>query len=913
MAEFDAAKHPRWPKGSPHGGEFITVANLLSRLAGTLDKTVAIPGSGVKLHQFGNKYEVYQNGKLVDSNPDAKLAAKSAIERAGHSAQPVLHDVGTVVHTPGGGLGVVNAHRSDGRIVVTPSRGPGKAGTILRHTDVTPVSAEHLAASAAKLKQARAKFSVGDEVERWPGDTAGLKVIGFDEVTGNVILTGQRLADPATLGKPGGVKGLRRKLRLSADADSDLHLAGAISAKSAASGAPGDAMGKIRNIVMSAHKWGGDGKVPIFRKIRARLVAEHPEVIAKAFGGDPDKAAGWIKARWYQLRGRKPPGNKAIHASICTSDDDVQLGYDDVGAEFAQRLEDMGVTHELFLSGEKAGLGEDGLVWKTVARTGTWKVSPIPGGDPLVLDKPFFDDLKQAFDEGAWEHVTVPLSHKDRVDENTGFVKALQVAPGEREGEYKLRAGIKFTEPDIQAKTLRGTIANTSIGASLKGVTRTSDGKFFPRVLKHVALTNQPWLTGLEPFGSEMAASLASWEMTEADDVQLGDLAAAGDLLHLAAWNTDDDFTVIRSRVEAALRDLQLGVKDGEIVPQPKSGGGGMEAAYVPGLCVIGIKPGKALLGCYSDDSYGWVASYGTDAEGNVDLQGKDDWSKVEKQWVELAHDEGVDLALGWLPADVKESELDDGDFAVVYSQGGKKVRKLPYKVHGKVNEAGWRAAWSMVAKTKLPDGINAFKVRKKLLAAKPAGVNASAGNMHAAASGGQVVKLIRKGGDTKMGDENKEGGEVEVIELTRDQLQAELQAAIEADRARNGDRMAVLEAELRNTKVDQLLASLEGQHSPKVLRYVEDVLRSDSATAEVTLNLSHEQEDGTTVTEDQTIPVGDIVLGLLEAIGPTAGTLELGRGKELAAKPDPDANTGTAKERADALMERLRKQAAGE
>jgi hypothetical protein len=71
----------------------------------------------------------------------------------------------------------------------------------------------------------------------------------------------------------------------------------------------------------------------------------------------------------------------------------------------------------------------------------------------------------------------------------------------------------------------------------------------------------------------------------------------------------------------------------------------------------------------------------------------------------------------------VKESELDDGDFAVVYTEGGTKVRKLPYKIHGKVNEAGWRAAWSMAAKTKLPAGVSLDSVKKRLLASKPKGI----------------------------------------------------------------------------------------------------------------------------------------------------------------------------------------------
>jgi Zeta toxin len=170
---------------------------------------------------------------------------------------------------------------------------------------------------------------------------------------------------------------------------------------------------------------------------------------------------------------------------------------------------DLHVT-ELFLDDGAAASAPDGdgLVWKTVCRTGQWRLSPIPGGKPLVIDKALFDDVKRAFDDGAWEHVTVPLSHKDRVDENTGYVKALKVEEdARRPGEYVLRAGMRFTDPAIREKVTNGSIANTSVGIALTGHTRTRDGKHYPRVLKHVALTNQPWLDGLEPFGEQLAAA----------------------------------------------------------------------------------------------------------------------------------------------------------------------------------------------------------------------------------------------------------------------------------------------------------------------------------------------------------------------------------------------------------------------
>ena len=83
---------------------------------------------------------------------------------------------------------------------------------------------------------------------------------------------------------------------------------------------------------------------------------------------------------------------------------------------------------ELFFAADApASKAADGLIWKTICRTGTWKMNPLDKKKPLVLDKPFFDDLVTAYKDNAWEHVTVPLSHRDELLENTGFVRNLEV------------------------------------------------------------------------------------------------------------------------------------------------------------------------------------------------------------------------------------------------------------------------------------------------------------------------------------------------------------------------------------------------------------------------------------------------------------------------------------------------------
>jgi len=64
----------------------------------------------------------------------------------------------------------------------------------------------------------------------------------------------------------------------------------------------------------------------------------------------------------------------------------------------------------------------------------------------------------------------------------------------------------------------------------------------------------------------------------------------------------------------------------------------------------------------------------------------------------------------GWLPEGISENDLDDGDFAWLsheYQRASpeerakmnkRKCRKLPFKIHGKVNREGWKAAWKAAA-----------------------------------------------------------------------------------------------------------------------------------------------------------------------------------------------------------------------
>lgn len=88
-----------------------------------------------------------------------------------------------------------------------------------------------------------------------------------------------------------------------------------------------------------------------------------------------------------------------------------------------------------------------------------------------------------------------------------------------------------------------------------------------------------------------------------------------------------------------------------------------------------------------------------------------------------------ITKASGWMPEGVTEADLNNSDYAWLsnkFKLGGESAsegRKLPYKVHGKVNPKGWKAAWSMSAKADLEGGPDLQAVRQKLLRDIPKGV----------------------------------------------------------------------------------------------------------------------------------------------------------------------------------------------
>lgn len=221
-------------------------------------------------------------------------------------------------------------------------------------------------------------------------------------------------------------------------------------------------------------------------------------------------------------------GFSVSKGNVTVDEEDQWQKVDKAWVELSLASEDQ-LGAEMHLSGENetVELGSDGYIWKTILREGTWKMSPGPGQKPMP--KPItvtktgksdgnkliisMDEIKNNFDAGSVEHVTIPTSHRDTVLENTGYVKGLKFDTDSK-GRTVLKAAHDFTEPDVKEKALRGTIANTSAGILFDYVNKET-GKKNSAVLGHVALTNHPWLNDMNPFGVLASENLKVMQFSE--------------------------------------------------------------------------------------------------------------------------------------------------------------------------------------------------------------------------------------------------------------------------------------------------------------------------------------------------------------------------------------------------------------
>jgi hypothetical protein len=373
---------------------------------------------------------------------------------------------------------------------------------------------------------------------------------------------------------------------------------------------------------------------------------KHPEVIARAFGGNANVAAAWIKNNWYRMRGMDPPSTRKRRVKMALT------RYQEVPAEFFD-----GGT-ELFAAGYDPQR-EGNLVWVTALREGEWKVNPIPRKKgPVVIDRQFMEDVMQAWREDAWEYVTVPTYHTDTdVMANTGFVRELKIAPDpHRPGKSVLRAALEFTEPEVEERVLRGSIAGVSVNVKF-GVRHQETAKMYSKVLTHIALTNIPFVNGLRAFERKLAAS--SGEGLPDEEVTASYEYEADDTTWLAladVWNPERDMAYVREQIDALLHGSFALDGDGDIYDM-RDDNGAAEDLSPASVHVIGMTNEAVLLAAHSGDPEytsatevthvrdyngeceGWVAHYSIDSDGEVVLDPVDEWAKVRKAWVEMSRE----------------------------------------------------------------------------------------------------------------------------------------------------------------------------------------------------------------------------------------------------------------------------------
>lgn len=340
--------------------------------------------------------------------------------------------------------------------------------------------------------------------------------------------------------------------------------------------------------------------------------------------------------------------------------DHVSDGYEPAKGGVAAELSELSHASSLMLTEES-----DDLVWKDVLVEGLWALSPDVAGQPIR--KPLtvvsgdagpgeisMSQLKMNFDDGAIEQVTIPLSHADLPDQNTGYVKALKLHT-EPDGEERLYAGLKFTEPDIKERAKRGSIPNVSVGV-LFDYMRKRDGKKYAQALAHVALTPKPWLNGLKPFGETALSqdlevnSLVAMNFEDATAVADSEDATTGDTL----WKQESSADWIRSQVQSALFAVSDAAQEND------------EPVAYSEVRDINVDDQLALIAA-GDETY--VASYAIEGTA-VAISPRSDWIAAKQEWVKASETRG---SFDHLPQERR---------ALVEAQAARKARATGTSVH---------------------------------------------------------------------------------------------------------------------------------------------------------------------------------------------------------------------------------------
>lgn len=269
------------------------------------------------------------------------------------------------------------------------------------------------------------------------------------------------------------------------------------------------------------------------------------------------------------------------------------------------------LAFEAYFADGEVEESDDDLIWKDILKEGTWAYRPGPGQKPTPIPLKVvreakkegeigLQDLIDSFEAGAVDHVTVPLSHQDRPEENTGYVKKLRIQ--ERDGVSYLQAGIEFTEPEIKEKVERRSIANVSSGIIFNYI-KKDIGKKFKQVLGHVALTNKPWINGMQPFGVNASEEFSGEDVYP---IELADVV----------WDNSKSFNWLRNGVQKALT------------------GNGFNDYYV-----VDIGQSKALVSTFDGDTENTFVVPFQVRSGEVRIPAQEKWVAASKEWVKMSQE----------------------------------------------------------------------------------------------------------------------------------------------------------------------------------------------------------------------------------------------------------------------------------
>lgn len=153
----------------------------------------------------------------------------------------------------------------------------------------------------------------------------------------------------------------------------------------------------------------------------------------------------------------------------------------------------------ILLSADESDKGQvNGTVYrKQIARFGTW-VNPLypffSEDRDMVLDKDWANEMIANFNKKL-KRVPVPIDHTDMARDNAGEVIKLELS----DDDSGLDAYIDVRDEATAKKIDNGLIFDVSMSFDWD-YTDTKTGKHHGVVLIHVALVNEPYLTGMKPF-----------------------------------------------------------------------------------------------------------------------------------------------------------------------------------------------------------------------------------------------------------------------------------------------------------------------------------------------------------------------------------------------------------------------------